>query len=120
MQLLKQLFGRARPEDMLVASDYGSFPSGHVANAATMAVALGVIFPAVWVWVAGAVWTVMMAISRTYLGVHWLTDTVGGFLVGAGMALVVWAPVAERLERERLAVGTRDAPTDRHQAGAST
>lgn len=103
VQLLKQLFGRARPEDMLVASDYGSFPSGHVANAATMAVALGVIVPVVWVWAAGAAWTVMMAISRTYLGVHWLTDTVGGFLVGAGMALVVWAPFAEKLERERLA-----------------
>ncbi|MET0974870.1 MAG: phosphatase PAP2 family protein [Leifsonia sp.] len=102
VQLLKQLFGRARPADMLVVSDYGSFPSGHVANAATVAVALGVIFPVVWVWTAGAVWTVLMAVSRTYLGAHWFTDTVGGFLVGAGMALVLWAPFAERLERERL------------------
>ena len=55
VQLLKQLFGRARPEDILVHSDFGSFPSGHVANAATIAVALGVIFPIVWVWIAGAV-----------------------------------------------------------------
>ena len=53
VQVLKQLFGRARPEDMLVTSDFGSFPSGHVANAATIAVVLGVIVPRVWVWVAG-------------------------------------------------------------------
>ena len=54
VQLLKNLFGRARPEDILVVSDFGSFPSGHVANAATIAVAIGMIVPNVWVWVAGA------------------------------------------------------------------
>lgn len=110
VQILKQLFGRARPEDMLVASDFGSFPSGHVANAATIAVAFGVIFPVVWVWIAGAVWTILMAISRTYLGVHWFTDTVGGFLVGAGMALVIWGPFAQKLEQERLALHERRHP----------
>ncbi|MGI9822703.1 phosphatase PAP2 family protein [Agromyces sp. Marseille-Q5079] len=103
VQLLKELVGRPRPEDMMVTSDYGSFPSGHVANAATIAVALGVIFPRVWVWVAGAAYTVLMAISRTYLGVHWLSDTIGGALVGAGVALVLWAAFAVPLERERLA-----------------
>jgi membrane-associated phospholipid phosphatase len=103
VQLLKNLFGRARPEDMIVTSDFGSFPSGHVANAATIAVALGVIVPRVWVWVLGAVYTVLMAISRTYLGAHWLSDTIGGLLVGVGVALVLWAVFAARLERERLA-----------------
>jgi membrane-associated phospholipid phosphatase len=103
VQLLKNLFGRARPEDMIVTSDFGSFPSGHVANAATIAVALGVIVPRVWVWVLGAVYTALMAISRTYLGAHWLSDTIGGLLVGAGVALVLWAVFAARLERERLA-----------------
>lgn len=103
VQLLKELFGRARPEDMLVVSDYGSFPSGHVANAATISVAIGVIVPVVWVWVAGAGYTVLMAISRTYLGAHWFSDTVGGLFVGAGVALVLWAVFAVPLERERLA-----------------
>ncbi len=87
VQLLKNLFGRARPEDILVHSDFGSFPSGHVANAATIAVAIGVIVPIVWVWIAGAAYTVLMAVSRTYLGAHWLSDTLGGLLVGAGVAL---------------------------------
>ena len=103
VQLLKNLFGRARPEDMIVTSDFGSFPSGHVANAATIAVALGVIVPRVWVWVRGAVYTVLMAVSRTYLGAHWISDTIGGLLVGAGVALVLWAVFAAPLERERLA-----------------
>ncbi|MRG61165.1 phosphatase PAP2 family protein [Agromyces sp. CFH 90414] len=103
VQLLKHLFGRARPEDIMVVSDLGSFPSGHVANAATIAVAFAVIAPGFWVFVAGAAYTVLMAISRTYLGAHWLTDTIGGFLVGAGVALLVWAALAGPLERERLA-----------------
>ena len=37
VQVIKGMFGRARPEDMIVVSDHGSFPSGHTANAATIA-----------------------------------------------------------------------------------
>jgi undecaprenyl-diphosphatase len=97
VQVLKALFDRARPEDMLVTADRGSFPSGHTANAATMAVALGVILPRLWVWIAGALYAVLMALSRTYLGAHWLTDTVGGLLVGAGVAMLCWAGFSLRL-----------------------
>ncbi|WP_353828679.1 phosphatase PAP2 family protein [Agromyces sp. SYSU T0242] len=103
VQVLKNLFGRARPEDIIVLSDFGSFPSGHVANAATIAVTIGIIVPRGWVWFWGAVYTVLMAISRTYLGAHWITDTIGGALVGVAVALLVWALFAQRLERERLA-----------------
>ncbi|WP_400994442.1 phosphatase PAP2 family protein [Agromyces sp. GXQ0307] len=103
VQVLKNLFGRARPEDIIVLSDFGSFPSGHVANAATIAVTIGIIVPRGWVWFWGVVYTVLMAISRTYLGAHWITDTIGGALVGAGSALLVWTVFAQRMERERLA-----------------
>jgi len=101
VQLLKALINRPRPEDILVVADVGSFPSGHVANAATMAVALALIFGRTWVWAVGIAYTALMVLSRTYLGAHWLSDTIGGVLVGAGVAVIVWSPFAYRLNRER-------------------
>jgi membrane-associated phospholipid phosphatase len=100
VQLLKHLFDRVRPPDGLVQIDTGSFPSGHVANAATMAVVLGIIFWKTWVWVVGVLYTMLMMLSRTYLGVHWLTDTLGGLLMGAAVAVMVWAPLANRVKNE--------------------
>ncbi|MEI3848360.1 MULTISPECIES: phosphatase PAP2 family protein [unclassified Microbacterium] len=101
VQVLKHLFGRVRPEDIVVVADYGSYPSGHVANAATIAVAAYVIFPRVWVAIVGGVWIILMAFSRTYLHAHWLSDTVGGALIGAGAALLVAAAFAVPMARER-------------------
>ena len=101
VQLLKNLFGRARPEEILVTADFGSFPSGHVANAATLAALLAIILWRWWVVAAGSVYVVLMALSRTYLGAHWVSDTVGGLLIGAGVALIVWAPFANRMLSER-------------------
>lgn len=100
VQLLKKTLGRSRPEEILIHADFGSFPSGHVANAATIAVALAFILRRVWVWFAGAAYVILMALSRTYLGAHWLSDTIGGALLGAGVAVLVWAPFARRLEAE--------------------
>jgi membrane-associated phospholipid phosphatase len=103
VQLLKHVIGRPRPEDMLVNPDFGSFPSGHSANAALIATALGIIFARAWVWAAGALYTIAMMLSRTYLGAHWISDTIGGMLVGAGVAVIVWAPFAYLLYREKRA-----------------
>ena len=101
VQVLKHTFGRARPEDILVLSDYGSFPSGHTANAATIAVVAAIVFPSVWVRIAGAAWILLMAFSRTYLHAHWLSDTVGGALVGAGAALVLAAAFSRLRVRDQ-------------------
>ena len=108
VQLLKQIFGRARPEDMLVFSDYGSYPSGHTANAATIAVVLCVLFPRVWMFFVGAIWVFAMALSRTVLSVHWLTDTVGGALVGVSAALLIAALLLPWLRRDVAAVDRVD------------
>lgn len=91
VQVLKQLFGRARPDDMIVTSDFGSFPSGHTANAATIALVVWVLFPRVWTAVLGCLWVVAMALSRTFLSVHWATDTLGGAFVGASVVLLLAA-----------------------------
>jgi undecaprenyl-diphosphatase len=101
VQTLKIVFGRARPEEILLTLDSGSFPSGHVANAATLATALSLVIWRLWVVIAGAAYVLLMALSRTYLGAHWVSDTVGGLLIGSGIAIVVWAPFAYRILRER-------------------
>jgi len=100
VQVLKSLFGRARPDEILVAADFGSFPSGHTANAATLAVTLALILQRRWVWFVGAAWVLLMLLSRTYLGAHWLSDTIGGLLLGAAVAIILWAPFASRLSKE--------------------
>ena len=101
VQLLKIAFGRQRPEDILLTIDSGSFPSGHVANAATLMTVIAIIAWRWWVFIAGAVYVVLMALSRTYLGAHWVTDTIGGALLGVGVAIIIWAPLAQRIHNER-------------------
>ncbi|GAA1974527.1 phosphatase PAP2 family protein [Microbacterium pumilum] len=99
--VIKNFVGRPRPTDILVVSDFGSFPSGHSANAALIATTLGIIFWRTWVWIAGAVYTLLMMLSRTYLGAHWISDTIGGMLIGVAVAVIIWAPFAFLLYRER-------------------
>lgn len=109
VQALKNIFDRPRPEEILIMIDTGSFPSGHVANAATVAVTLAIIFRRRWLWVLAVVYTVLMALSRTYLGAHWVSDTIGGVFVGVGIAVIVWAPLAYRLNHERTERLTADS-----------
>jgi membrane-associated phospholipid phosphatase len=101
VQLLKAAFGRARPDEILLLLDSGAYPSGHVANAATVAMLLTLLLARWWIAVAGAAYVVLMALSRTYLGAHWVTDTIGGALVGIAVALGMWAVFAPKIRRER-------------------
>lgn len=100
VQLLKVTFGRARPTEILITADVGSFPSGHVANAATLAVVLFILLQRRWVWIVGVIYTILMILSRTYLGAHWLSDTIGGALIGIGVAVILWAPFARKISAE--------------------
>jgi len=102
VQLVKGVIARERPLDMLVTSDFGSFPSGHTANAATVAIVLCVLLPRAIGIPLGAVWTLLMALSRTVLSVHWLVDTIGGALLGAAVALLVVAVFAPWTRPRRL------------------
>ncbi len=94
--LLKAAVGRPRPPDGLIHPAGSAFPSGHAAYAGATCVALVLLFRAVgprrrWWWALAAVGIVGMAWSRTYLQVHWLSDVVGGSLLGTGIALLVFA-----------------------------
>jgi membrane-associated phospholipid phosphatase len=105
-QGLKAALDRPRPRwpDPVDSAHYASFPSGH---AMTATVSLGLLLwllrrggpgPAVW-WTAVAVAAVSVAgvgLTRLWLGVHWASDVVGGWLLGA--ALVAFSVFAyERL-----------------------
>ncbi|MBC2897740.1 phosphatase PAP2 family protein [Rhodococcus wratislaviensis] len=92
----KALVGRQRPPlvtQVLLETDH-SFPSGHVTGATALfgmaAVMLGFGLPAAQRWalrlLAGGL-TVLIAVTRLYLGEHWLTDVVGGVLLGGTAVL---------------------------------
>ena len=93
---VKALVDRARPPDGLVDPAGASFPSGHAAFAGATCVAAVLLFTKVdrrrgpW-WALAALGIAAMAWSRTYLQVHWLLDVVAGSLLGAGVALLVFA-----------------------------
>ncbi|GAA4172255.1 phosphatase PAP2 family protein [Gryllotalpicola koreensis] len=110
VQLMKHLFARERPGHMIVTSDFGSYPSGHTANAATAAAVLVLFVPRVWTGAVALAYVLVMAVCRTYVGAHWFTDTAGGALVGVGVALVVFA-VAARVTRGASPPAEPPAPT---------
>lgn len=89
---VKALYGRPRPPLGLVETVSSSFPSGHAANAAALALALVLVWvrPGAvrrYLVVVAAAFAVLMALSRIYLRTHWLTDAVAGAALGAGIAL---------------------------------
>ncbi len=96
----KDLVGRARPPAALAVpplESSPSFPSGHTLNATVligMLAYLALLGTARawlrWAVVVSAVLFVLaMGLSRVYLGHHWLTDVVAGWLVGVGWLATV-------------------------------
>ncbi|HQG03044.1 MAG TPA: phosphatase PAP2 family protein [Thermoleophilia bacterium] len=93
--VLKVVFRRTPPGgDGLVAHARYSFPSGHTMAATAFAVALVfVAWPTRWRWpvtVGGVAAAAAMGFSRVYVGVHWPSDVIGGWMMGAATAWLVW------------------------------
>jgi undecaprenyl-diphosphatase len=89
---MKAAIDRPRPPGSLIATTGASFPSGHAVASAVTAVGLVLVLALPgrtrWRWeVYAVVFTSVMALSRVYLRAHWLSDTVAGALLGAGLAL---------------------------------
>jgi membrane-associated phospholipid phosphatase len=87
--MLKVVSERPRPSGGLLDLTTFSFPSGHTTWAAAFAATLALGLPRVWTMIAASGWIAFMAWSRTYLGVHWLSDVAAGALLGISLALIV-------------------------------
>ncbi|WP_199515510.1 phosphatase PAP2 family protein [Nucisporomicrobium flavum] len=103
--VLKLLVGRNRPDllDPVARATGYSFPSGHALNAALAAgVFVLVLLPVVrrrWVlWTGAALVAGLTGLTRIFLGVHWTSDVVGGWLLG----VMVVAATAVAFTRRRL------------------
>jgi membrane-associated phospholipid phosphatase len=123
---LKRYFARARPamaEALRQAHGY-SFPSGHAMGSTVAAGALAYLayrasksWPTAAASLAfGVTFVLAVAVSRVYLGVHWISDVAAG--ISAGFVWVITTTVAyETLRRIRHLRGLREAA--RHPSARS-
>jgi undecaprenyl-diphosphatase len=109
VSLLKLGFDRPRPD--LVAhlshAQSSSFPSGHATVSAIAYLTLGVLLARAHerrrtkfvVMTYAVTLTLLIGMSRVYLGVHWPTDVLAGWALGAAWAALWWL-LAWWLQRE--------------------
>ena len=130
IEITKRLFGRARPDflEPIIVEVGFSFPSGHAANAMVAYGVLGVLVARLrWpTAIRAAVIVVLVAIvfgvglSRVWLGVHYPTDVVAGWLLG-GTIVLTYAALTLPASPEPAAEGAVADPaaqrSDRPAAG---
>ncbi len=117
---LKEVFERPRPvfETLLVEEAHYAFPSGHAMNslitygllAYLIALNLKHRIARILVVFAAVIAIVLIGISRLYLGVHYLSDVIGGYMVGIVWLAVCVAAMEIIRRRHVKAQGTHDAP----------
>lgn len=98
--LLKDVYNRPRP-DLVPHGAYvftTSFPSGHSMMAAVTYLTLGALLARVqprkriklYILTLAILLSILVGLSRIYLGVHWPTDVLAGWTIGVTWALFCW------------------------------
>jgi undecaprenyl-diphosphatase len=111
---LKVGFARPRPDLVAHAVDVTSmsFPSGHAMLSAVTYLTLGALLARsqerkslrVYVLSVAIVLTLIIGMSRVYLGVHWPTDVLAGWCLGAAWALLCWLAATFLARKHKLGV----------------
>jgi undecaprenyl-diphosphatase len=106
--LLKAVFARSRPDIVPHLREVmsSSFPSGHALTSAAVYLTLGALLMRIaegrlakyYCIAIAMLLTVLVGSSRVFLGVHYPTDVVAGWLIGMSWALLCWV-VERTLER---------------------
>jgi undecaprenyl-diphosphatase len=107
--LLKMLFARPRPDVSLHLSPVSSasFPSGHAMDSAVIYLTLGALLVSLvrqpglkrYFGALSVLLTFLVGLSRVYLGVHYPSDVLAGWIAGVGWAALCWT-LERRLQRE--------------------
>jgi undecaprenyl-diphosphatase len=123
--LLKTHFERARPDVVSPLVDVASlsFPSGHAMLSAVTYLTIAVILTRVtpsplqraYVVMVAVAMTLLVGLSRLYLGVHYPSDVLAGWCIGATWALTCW--LVARWLQERGAVEKAGPAPDVPAAG---
>jgi undecaprenyl-diphosphatase len=69
-------------------TDPHSFPSGHAARAAMLAV-LAIGLSPIWLAIVILIWVPLVCLARITMGLHYLSDVLAGMVLGALIGLVI-------------------------------
>jgi membrane-associated phospholipid phosphatase len=96
--VLKSVFGMPRPPQELhmVQAGGNGFPSGHAQQSTTFWSSLALVRRGVWAFIAPPM-ILLVALSRVYLGVHFVGDVLGGFAFGMLVSVLAVAAFKSRL-----------------------